>query len=63
MTGGAGGFSRLMLRRIRALRRYLARQPGHIGLVRHDRVTGAGLAQMRNAGTAFAAVSTTNWLW
>jgi hypothetical protein len=46
-----------MRRRIRAAQRYLARQPGRIGLVLHDRVAGA---TWRNAyaRTAFPAAST-----
>lgn len=50
-------FSCLMRWRIRAAQRYLARQPGRIGLVLHDRLTGA---TWRNAyaGTAFPAAST-----
>jgi hypothetical protein len=46
-----------MRRRIRAAQRYLARQPGRIGLVLHDRVTGA---TWRNAtaGTQLPAAST-----
>src|SRR5262249_59881754 len=50
-------FSCLMRRRIRAAQRYLARQPGRIGLVLHDRVAGA---TWRNAyaRAAFPAAST-----
>ena len=50
-------FSCLMRRRIRAAQRYLARQPGSIGLVLHDRVTGATW-QNANARTSFPAAST-----
>jgi beta-lactamase class A len=50
-------FSCLMQRRIRAAQRYLARQPGRIGLVLHDRVTGATWQNV-NARTAFPAAST-----
>jgi hypothetical protein len=47
-----------MRRRIRAAQRYLARRPGRIGLVLHDRITGA---TWRNAHAteAFPAASTT----
>ncbi len=53
----ARGFSCLMRRRIRAAQRYLARHPGPIGLVLHDRLTGA---TWRNAyaTTALPAAST-----
>jgi hypothetical protein len=47
-----------MRRRIRAVQRYLARQPGRIGLVLHDRVTGATWHNA-NARSAFPAASTT----
>jgi hypothetical protein len=47
-----------MRRRIRAAQRYLARQPGRIGLVLHDRVTGATWRNA-NARTTFPAASTT----
>lgn len=47
-----------MRRRIRAVQRYLARQPGRIGMVLHDRVTGA-IWRDANAGSAFPAASTT----
>ena len=52
------GFSCLMRRRIRAAQRYLARQPGRIGLVLHDRVTGATWRNA-NARNTFPAASTT----
>ena len=52
------GFSCLMRRRIRAARRFLARQPGRIGLVLHDRVTGATW-RSANARIPFPAASTT----
>jgi hypothetical protein len=51
-------FSCLMRRRIRAAQRYLAGQPGRIGLVLHDRVTGATWRNA-NAATGFPAASTT----
>jgi hypothetical protein len=54
----AGGFSCLMRRRIRAAQRYLARQPGRIGLVLHDRVTGATWHNA-DARSTFPAASTT----
>jgi hypothetical protein len=50
-------FSCLMRRRIRAAQRYLARQPGWIGLILHDRVTGATWRNA-NARTQFPAAST-----
>jgi hypothetical protein len=53
----ARGFSCLMRQRIRAAQRYLARQPGRIGLVLHDRVTGATWRNV-NADAAFPAAST-----
>jgi hypothetical protein len=46
-----------MRRRIRAAQRYLARQPGRIGLVLHDRVTGATWRNA-SAGTRLPAAST-----
>jgi hypothetical protein len=46
-----------MQRRIRAAQHYLARQRGRIGLVLHDRVTGATW-QNANATTRFPAAST-----
>jgi hypothetical protein len=52
------GFSCPMRRRIRAAQRYLARQPGRVGLVLHDRLTGATWRNA-NARTTFPAASTT----
>ncbi|HZC40275.1 MAG TPA: tat pathway signal sequence [Streptosporangiaceae bacterium] len=46
-----------MQRGIRAVKRYLARAPGTIGLVLHDRVTGATWRNA-NAATSFPAAST-----
>jgi hypothetical protein len=46
-----------MRARIRAAQRYLARQPGDIGLVLHDRLTGATW-RYGDAGTGFPAAST-----
>jgi hypothetical protein len=46
-----------MLRRIRAAQRYLSRQRGQIGLVLHDRVTGATW-HSANAKAGFPAAST-----
>src|SRR5690349_21559562 len=51
------GFSCLMRWRIRAAQRYLARQPGRIGVVLHDRVTGATWRDA-NARAEFPAAST-----
>ncbi|HCU95399.1 MAG TPA: tat pathway signal sequence [Actinobacteria bacterium] len=53
----ASGFSCLMRWRIRAAQRYLAGQPGRIGLVLHDRVTGATWRNA-NARADFPAAST-----
>jgi hypothetical protein len=52
------GFSCLMRQRIRAAQRYVASQPGRIGLVLHDRLTGATWGNA-NARKAFPAASTT----
>ena len=50
-------FSCLMRSRVRAVERYLARQPGKIGVVLHDRVTGATW-RSPNAAATFPAAST-----
>jgi hypothetical protein len=51
------GFSCRMRQRIRRVERYLASQPGQIGVVLHDRKTGATW-ENANAGADFPAAST-----
>lgn len=53
----AHGFSCVMQQRIRRVKRYLAGQPGQIGVVLHDRKTGATW-ENANAGTDLPAAST-----
>lgn len=55
--GIAPGFSCVMQHRIRSVERYLATQPGEIGIVLHDRRTGATWRN-REAGTPMPAAST-----